>query len=273
MSAIEELRDRLELGRVVVPPHMKVLGGKLVRVKGYSYTRRGGKKRVVLSDKPAPGQDVWARNPARAVDFEDQRSSPGAKVEIDPERLNAAMLAAGVVGSKNLKIKLRIRDQAKAGQQGMAQKIGPEEYRVVISVAPKARLENNHLYVLNNSLVHEMRHVAQHQEDPDMGFKYAQALKSVGYSKNPYEAEARAFGRLADHSGEKEIPAGLGPALGESVWGIVPRDTILKAGDFDAEEFEAALEALADLSEEQLAQVMETGSPVERAAAQVLLSQ
>jgi len=37
-TAVDRLRDRLELGRVVVPPHVRVKGGKPVRVDGYTYT-------------------------------------------------------------------------------------------------------------------------------------------------------------------------------------------------------------------------------------------
>lgn len=33
--------EQIELGRVVVPPHVKVVDGKAVRVKGYTYNRRG----------------------------------------------------------------------------------------------------------------------------------------------------------------------------------------------------------------------------------------
>lgn len=273
MSAVDDLRDRIELGRVVVPPHVKVIGGKPVRVKGYSYTRRGGKKRVVIAEKAQTSEQEWARNPVRGVDFEDQRKS-GPKIEVDPARMNAALRAAGVVGGKDFRVKVRVRDQAQAGQQGVAQQIGPNSFRVVISVAPKARLENRHLYVLNNSLVHEMRHVAQHQQDPDMSAKYVHFQQTVGYANNPYEVEARAYGRLADHSGEKVIPKGLGPAQGEVVWGLLPADTEMSAPDeYDPEEWDAALDALLGLPAAELQQIMQSGSPIQQAAAEVLLGQ
>lgn len=274
LSALDRLSEAVYLARVVVPPHVRVINGKPVRVKGYSYTRRGGKKRVVVTPKAlgSPSADVWKANPVRGVDFEDQRSK-GPKIEVDPERMNAAMLAAGVVGGKDFKVKVRVRDQAKAGQQGVAQKLGPNEYRVVISVAPKARLEDRHLYVLNNSLVHEMRHVAQHQQDPNMGAKYVKATQTVGYHNNPYEVEARFYGRRADHTGTKDTGPS-GPRLAQAVWGLLPADTELAAAnEWDAEEWETTLDTLSGMTTLELQNLLANGSPIERAVAAVLLGQ
>jgi len=63
MSAIDTLRnligseptpeDSVDLGRVIVPPHIKKVGRKLVRVDGYTYIRRGGKTYRVKKDRPA----------------------------------------------------------------------------------------------------------------------------------------------------------------------------------------------------------------------------
>lgn len=60
------------------------------------------------------------------------------------------------------------------------------------------------------------------QDDPEHGAQYLHENLTVGYAKNMYELEARSFGRLADHTGEKDTgPAG--PALGKKAWGLRPR--------------------------------------------------
>jgi hypothetical protein len=131
----------------------------------------------------------------------------------------AALQAAGVVVGPGTRIRLRLREQAHPGQQGLAQRIGPDRYRVVIHVAPKDRLEDRHLYVLNNSLLHELRHVAQMQADPEHGAKYLHQNLTVGYEANAFEVEARYYGRLADHTGTKDTGP-LGPPLGKRVWAL-----------------------------------------------------
>ena len=157
-----------------------------------------------------------------ALDIKDRRKeSRQAKnpLHTDTEALEIAMAIAGVEVTPNLVIKVRVKDQRSAGQQGEAKRIGPEAFLVKIRVAGKGHYEDRHHYVLNNSLIHELRHVAQMQQDEAFGAKYAKANATVGYGSNPYEVEAREYGRLADHTGTKDTGS-AGPALGKECWGL-----------------------------------------------------
>lgn len=165
---------------------------------------------------PAPGSEGV---PTGAIRFRDDRPPGCVPIRVDPEAMAAALEAAGVVVGPRTEIRLRLRPQARPGQQGSARRIGPDRYRIVIHVAPKDQLEERHLYVLNNSLIHELRHVAQMQADPHHGAKYLHQNLTVGYAGNAYEVEARWYGRLADHTGTKDTGP-LGPARGKRVWGL-----------------------------------------------------
>lgn len=67
--------------------------------------------------------------------------------------------------------------------------------------------------------MHELRHVHQHQQDPDFSAAYLHHNHTVGYGANPYEVEARYYGRLADPTGTKDTgPAG--PSRGKHIWGL-----------------------------------------------------
>jgi len=75
-------------------------------------------------------------------------------------------------------------------------------------------------YVVNNSLVHELRHVQQEQADTGFGQKYQNQNATVGYYHNGYEVEARFYGRLAQLPGGKKDTGPAGKPLGKKVWGI-----------------------------------------------------
>lgn len=213
------------MGKIFVPPHMSVSpGGEPYKVKGY--WRRGPERRVdalraKLMDAPeAPAAPEVSATPlADAVEVQDYRKVKGAPISIDKAKLQAIMKAVGIEQEPGLKIRLRFWDQSVPGEQGVTQRIGPSEYRVVVKVAAKEKFEDRHLYVMNNSLLHEMRHVTQNQKDPQMGQKYMMANMTVGYGKNPYEIDARYYGRLADHTGTKDTGK-LGPAKGKKLWAL-----------------------------------------------------
>ncbi|MEX2621926.1 MAG: hypothetical protein WD250_17060 [Egibacteraceae bacterium] len=159
------------------------------------------------------------RRPSDAVHLRDDRPSGSPPLTVDADALDAALHAAGATVGPHTEIRLRLRPQTSPGQQGSTQKVGPDAYRVVVHVAAKPALADRHLYVVNNSLVHELRHVQQHQHDPDFNAAYLHANLTVGYDANPYEVEARYYGRLADPTGHKDT--GLaGPPLGKHVWGL-----------------------------------------------------
>lgn len=168
---------------------------------------------------PAGRSDQGLSGAPRAIEFRDDRPAGSAPIRVELQAMGAALQAAGVLVGPRTRILLRLREQALPGQQGLAQRIGPDRYRVVIHVAPKDRLEDRHLYVLNNSLLHELRHVAQMQADPEHGSKYLHQNLTVGYQANAFEVEARYYGRLADHTGTKDTGP-LGPAFGKQVWAL-----------------------------------------------------
>ena len=69
------------------------------------------------------------------------------------------------------------------------------------------------------ALLHQLRHVAQLQQTPGFEAAYVHQNATVGYADNPYEIEARFYGRLADPTGEKDTgPAGT--HLGKAAWGL-----------------------------------------------------
>lgn len=158
----------------------------------------------------------------KAVNFKDQRTH-GAPLHVDYEALGRSLNAAGVVLTPQTKIKLRLRDQHGSGQ-GFTKKLsdGPDSYRVVIEVANKPAFKEHHLYIVNNSLTHEFRHIAQHQADAAMQGKYVAENMTVGYGANKYEKEARYYGHLADETGVKDTGPDLPKPLGKSLWALVP---------------------------------------------------
>lgn len=151
-------------------------------------------------------------------DFRKESRQQKSPMIFDVEAIEVALAVVGVEITPNLQIKVRIKD-GDGNAQGLCQQLGKESFRVTVRVAKKAAYADRHHYVVNNSLLHELRHVAQMQADPQQGQKYALANKVMGYGENPYEVEARFFGRVADHTGTKATgPAG--PAMGKSVWAI-----------------------------------------------------
>lgn len=134
------------------------------------------------------------------------------------DALEAAMAVVGVDVTADLAIRLLVKD-GDGGQQGSMVQTGPESFDVTVRVAKKDSYEDRHHYVMNNSLAHELRHVAQAQADPGFAARYTAATRRFGYQQNPYEVEARFYGRLADHMGAKDTgPAG--PALGKALWAL-----------------------------------------------------
>lgn len=154
-----------------------------------------------------------------AVDLRDDRPAGAAPLKVDAARLDVALEAVGVSVGPSTEVRLRLRAQTHPGQQGSTKRIGRDAYRVVVHVADKRSLADRHLYAVNNSLLHELRHVHQLQQDPDFEAAYAHQNATVGYADNPYEVEARYYGRLADPAGEKDTgPAGA--HLGKAAWGL-----------------------------------------------------
>ena len=117
-----------------------------------------------------------------AVDLRDDRPAGAPPLTVDATRFDVALHAAGVTVAPHTEIRLRLRAQTHPGQQGSTKRIGPDGLRVVVHVADKPSLADRHLYVVNNSLLHELRHVAQLQQDPDFEAAYAHQNATVGYA-------------------------------------------------------------------------------------------
>lgn len=169
--------------------------GKSALQRGIAKSKTG----TVLPPSPSTVTPTPIPEEIAQVDFVDQRSG-GPPLSLNPAKLNAMMKAVGIHPTPGLKIKIRLRDQSPSGgDQGMTQRLNAEgtEFRVTVSVANKEHFGPQHMYITNNSLLHELRHVTQEQEDPQMGQKYVQQNQTVGYGNNVYEVEARMFGRLA----------------------------------------------------------------------------
>lgn len=227
--------------KVYVPPYVKADG---TQVDGHWRKMRPGEQIIPVvahpkvsellgmpSEQPSvdPPELVAIQGgkanvePVDCLDLQDQRDAGEPPLVIDREAMNTALMAAGVNVGPNTKIKLRLRTSMKQ-RYGSAQKIGPDSYRVVVYVTKGKGTKDSHLYVINNSVIHELRHVRQHQDDPQHSFKYAHAEAVKGYWDNPYEIEAREYGRLADELGtrtHKGLPKGKKP-LGKLVWGLRP---------------------------------------------------
>lgn len=91
------------------------------------------------------------------IDFSDQRTG-GTEISADLDRLYILADKAGIPDG----IEVRIRLRSEIGPYGYTKKIGPKAYRVVINIRnPKAKLSDGAQYVVNNTLLHELRHVAQ----------------------------------------------------------------------------------------------------------------
>ena len=151
-----------------------------------------------------------------AVTFHDRRKA-GAPICLDPGAALAALAAADVdLEQPGLELRVELRDTTTAGKHGFTRTADGKRFLVVVYALPKDAWLDRRLYPLANSLVHELRHVAQHQQGMSHD-DYAAASAANGYHGNPFEVEARYYGRRADHKGVKDTgPAG--PALGKAVW-------------------------------------------------------
>lgn len=117
------------------------------------------------------------------IDFADQRKGAVTKLDLDWHTLY--LLATKAEVPEGTKIKLRIRNGS--GPYGFTQRTS-DGYRVVLNIRyEKPQLSESAAYVVNNTLLHELRHVAQgelsgwHSLDSDYN----------GWS----ETEAREYGR------------------------------------------------------------------------------
>ena len=152
----------------------------------------------------------------RHVTVKDRRGNGAPAVNIHPAALTEAVNAAGITGPANVEVRLSNKESV----YGYARRKSDGTDQVVIAIKDKDSYPAAAGYVVNNSLVHELHHVAQRQQVSNFDEAYAaEAMK--GYDNNKYEQAAWGVGRIADHTFTKSQPAGQAPKSG-AVWAILP---------------------------------------------------
>lgn len=123
--------------------------------------------------------------PMAELTFSDQRKSKSTEIKVDMDNLHILSEIAGVdLNGADVRVRLRDGD----GPYGFTSQIGANAYRVVINIRyKKPFLSEGAQYVVNNTLLHELRHVAQGQQK---GWN-ALSHSYEGWS----ETEAREYGR------------------------------------------------------------------------------
>jgi hypothetical protein len=153
----------------------------------------------------------------RNVTIKDKRSASGKAVALHIQAVQAA-LDASEVGAGNIELHISNSEDV----YGHARVLPDGTHVVTVNVKDKETYAPAAAYVMNNSLVHELRHVHQAQNTPHWSSKYNMETTINGYTDNKYEVEARSYGQLADHTGTKDkLPEGL-TAKAASVWAILP---------------------------------------------------
>lgn len=153
----------------------------------------------------------------RTVIIKDQRSDSGNNIAFNLEGFRDALDAADVGPGK---IELYISNDEEV--YGHARVLPDGTHIVTVNVKDKETYPPAAAYVMNNSLVHELRHVHQAQNISDFSNKYAMEAAMNEYSGNKYEVEAWSYGQIADHTGKKDnLPNGVA-AQGASVWAFLP---------------------------------------------------
>lgn len=119
------------------------------------------------------------------IEITDQRKSQVPLLHIDNDVVEAYCGIAGVDLNQSGTLKIRLRDGN--GPYGSTSPTS-DGYRVVINIRySKLSLSESASYVVSNTLLHEIRHVAQFQEKGKNGLS--------GDYNGPDETEAREYGR------------------------------------------------------------------------------
>ncbi len=116
------------------------------------------------------------------ITFSDQRKDKTTQIDADLDTLYILADKAGIdLGGADVRIRLRDGD----GPYGFTSPLGGNAYRVVINIRyKKLVLSEAAKYVVNNTLLHELRHVTQMQGTKALSHDYD------GWS----ETEARKYG-------------------------------------------------------------------------------
>jgi len=118
------------------------------------------------------------------ITYQDQRSGKATEISMDEDILRTLAEKAGIPEATEVRVRVR----AENGPYGYTKQLSKNVYRVVINIRnSKPALSEGARYVVNNTLLHELRHVAQGQES---GW-HSLSGQYNGWS----ETEARKFGR------------------------------------------------------------------------------
>jgi len=121
------------------------------------------------------------------ITYQDQRKSQTTKIDADLDGLYILADKAGIDLS-GVDVRIRLRDGN--GPYGYTKPLGNNRYRVVINIRyKKSALSEAAKYVVNNTLLHELRHVTQMQAS-------ANGSKSLSHDYDGWsETEARDYGK------------------------------------------------------------------------------
>ncbi len=118
------------------------------------------------------------------ITYQDQRNTKATEISVDMDALYTLAEMAGIPDGTEVRFRVR----AENGPYGYTSQIAPGVYRVVINIRNgKATLSEAARYVVNNTTLHELRHVAQ-------GCESGWAALSGDYN-GWSETEARKVGR------------------------------------------------------------------------------
>ncbi len=121
------------------------------------------------------------------ITFQDQRASKTTTINADLDSLYILADKAGI-NLNGADVRIRLRDEN--GPYGYTKPLGNNTFRVVINIRyKKIALSDDAKYVVNNTLLHELRHVTQMQAS-------AKGEKSLSLDYEGWsETEARKYGR------------------------------------------------------------------------------
>lgn len=124
------------------------------------------------------------------ITYQDQRKSKNTEIVADLDGLYILADKAGI-DLDGVDVRIRLRDGD--GPYGFTTPLGGNAYRVVINIRYKKMvLSEAAKYVVNNTLLHELRHVTQMQGSRNLSHSYD------GWS----ETEARKYGRTIKDQAE-----------------------------------------------------------------------
>lgn len=95
------------------------------------------------------------------ITYQDQRNTKATEINADLDALHTLAEKAGI--PQGTEVRIRLRDEN--GPYGYTKQLSPNVYRVVVNIRySKPTLSEAAQYVVNNTMLHELRHVGQGEE-------------------------------------------------------------------------------------------------------------